>query len=168
MLALQSPGAALLQTMRDSCQEGIAGGDTHQSDREQKMGPYNLMAAELSTARLHKDATLATGSKKNTVKGRPIPCLPHQQLRQILVLSTLGQSWLLKSSPSQFSAPRAWVGAVLHLRRVQHHKSVQLHISAPWCQTGIMRAPESKCHHSSLTAVPLPTLLVSQLVGGEN
>lgn len=118
--------------------------------------------------RCHAGSSLAIGSKENTAKGRAISCLPQQQLRQLLLLSTLGQSWLLKFSLSQLGDPSPWVGAVLHLHHTQHHKSVQLHISAPWCQTGIMRAPESKCHHSSLAAVPLPTLHVSQLVGGQN
>lgn len=107
-------------------------------------GAFNLSTSQ----RCHAGSSLATGSKKNTVQGRSISCLPHKQLRQVLLLSTLGQSWLLKFSPPQCSDLRPWVGAVLHLQRVQHHKSVQLHISAPWCQTGVMRAPESKCHHS--------------------
>lgn len=53
---------------------------TRQSVREQRMRPQNLMAAELSTAVLHKDATLAPpwqlAARKTQLKEDPaLACL---------------------------------------------------------------------------------------------
>lgn len=109
--ALQATLPALPQATRGWCQEGILGGDTRQKWQRAEAGAIKfdgIRAFNCSTSHTcHTGSSLATGTKKNTVKKRSISChLPHQQFRQVLLLSTLGQCWLLTFSPLQFSDPR--------------------------------------------------------------
>lgn len=97
------PCPALLWAMRDYCQGAILGGDTCQKWQRAEAGAIKFdgsRAFNCNTSHTcHAGSSLATGTKKNTVKKRSTSChLPHQQFRQVLLLSTLGQCWLLKFS----------------------------------------------------------------------
>ena len=102
-LLCKPPCPALLWVMGDCCQEGILGGDTRQKWQRAEAGAVKFHGSRAFNCSIshtcHAGSSLATGTKKNTVKKRSIPCHPpHQQLRQVLLLSTLGQCWLLKFS----------------------------------------------------------------------